>query len=73
VQSNRNIRRYAWIVIGGILVYSGLHHMMNQKLYGKVHWGDSPIMQGWPVAGLGLIEIALGGYLIWRWLKRQGI
>jgi hypothetical protein len=70
VQSNRNIHRYAWIVIGGILVYTGVRHLMTQKLYGKVNLGDSPIMEGWSVTGLGLIEIALGGYLIWRWLNR---
>ena len=70
MQSNRSISRYAWIAIGGILVYTGVQHLISQKLYGKVHWGDSPVMEGWSVAGLGLIEIVLGGFLIWRWLKR---
>jgi hypothetical protein len=70
MQRNTNIRRYAWIVIGGILVYAGLQHVLTQKLYGKVRLGDSPILEGGTVMGLGVIEVVLGVYLIWRWLKR---
>lgn len=70
MRTNRNISRYAWIVIGGILIFAGLQHMIIQKLYGKVRLGDTPVMEGWSVAGLGLLEVVLGGYLIWRWWRR---
>jgi len=66
---NRNALRYTWIVIGGGLVYTGLHLAVTQKLYGKVHVGGDPILQGWPVTGLGLAEAALGAFLIWRWWR----
>lgn len=64
-------RRLGWSVVGAVLLGSGLRHMWLPEIYGRVRLANSlPIMHGWPVALVGLLEFAGGIYLIYRMWKR---
>lgn len=59
------------MAIAGILVYSGLQHMLTQKIYGRVRLDDVPLMEGGVVALIGAAEIIAGVCLFWWWSRRR--
>lgn len=69
---NTDITRYAGMAIGIILGISGLRHMIDMKIYGRVHMaGADPLVQGWPVFLFGLLELVAGlVVLVWMYRKR---
>jgi hypothetical protein len=69
---DRSVVRHAgWMLAGVALLFSGLRHLYLQHIYGRVRLLDSvPLLQGWPVVLLGLLEFACGVWLIYRMIKR---
>jgi hypothetical protein len=67
---NPNVTRYTWIAIGGVLVYSGIRLMIVQEVPSKIRLDGIPAIEGMPVVFMGLLELALGVFLIWRWWRR---
>ena len=67
---NKDISRYGWLLVGVILAYSGVQHMITQQLFGKVRMsGSSPSLEGWPVLVIGVLELFVGIIFIVRYLR----
>jgi hypothetical protein len=73
VARGRDISRFGWMIVGAILVWSGARAMWTQEIYGRIHVpGDPPILQGWPVVAIGLVELIVGAVLLYRmWRSPQ--
>ncbi|MEJ2107125.1 MAG: hypothetical protein P8X48_07335 [Acidiferrobacteraceae bacterium] len=69
----RDISRFGWMIVGAILVWDGADAMWTREIYGRIHVpGDPPILQGWPVAAIGLVELIVGAALLYRmWRSSQ--
>lgn len=70
---NKDISRLVWMIIGIMLIISGGKHVITQHIVNRIHVGGPPLLHGWSVVLLGLIEIALGVWLIVRYLRRRNI
>lgn len=70
---NQDITRYGWIAVGIILAISGAQNMMDMKIYGRVRLaGAEPLLEGWPVFVVGLLELAAGIIaLVWVYKKTR--
>lgn len=68
---NTDITRIGWLIAGIVLAGSGVRHVVVQEMYGRVHTGgEPPLMEGWPVFGMGLAELAAGVLLLlWSWRR----
>ncbi len=66
---NKDITRLAWMLIGIMLLISGGKHVVTQHIVNRIHIGGPPSMHGWSVVVLGSAEIALGVWLIVRYLR----
>jgi hypothetical protein len=69
---NRDITQLFWMIIGIMLVISGGKHVITQQIMGRVHIaGTPPVMQGWSVVALGMLEAAIGIWMIVRYWRRK--
>ncbi len=68
----RDARRLGWPIAGIILAASGVRHMWLREIYGRIHFaGSPPVLVGWSVFLIGLVEFAIGVYLVFRLWKRR--
>ena len=68
---DEDITRFGWIVVGVILVVSGVRHALTRELYGRVRISGAPsLLTGRPVLAAGLAELALG-ILLLAWFIRK--
>jgi hypothetical protein len=71
VARGRDISRLGWMIVGAILVWSGAHSMWTQEIHGRIVMpGDPPLLQGWPVAAIGLAEVIVGVVLFYKMWRR---
>jgi hypothetical protein len=72
VKLNTDITRLGWAIVGVILAYSGINHMITLKIYTKVRMSDTPpSLEGFPVFFIGLAEVTIGVLLLaWLWRNR---
>lgn len=63
---NRDVSRFGWVLVAMILIFSGAEHALTQKLYGRVRTGGEPLLEGGLVLALGIVEVLLGAWLLWR-------
>lgn len=65
-----DITAYGWLVVGVVLVLSGLSDVFTPEIYGRVRIpGQTPMLQGWPVVMLGLGQLAVGLFMVIRFFK----
>jgi hypothetical protein len=67
-------RRLGFMLVSAVLVWDGVSKVLSGVLYGRVRMeGIPPVATGWPVRGLGALEVviglALGLWLIRGWMK----
>lgn len=69
-----DVTGYLWLVVGLVLTGSGIRLMLVRELYGRVHIADqAPLMDGWPVFGMGLAELVVGLIVLrWAWRNLRG-
>jgi uncharacterized membrane protein len=67
---NVDLTRLGWLIVGIVLSVSGIRHMIAPEIYGRVRVsGSPPLMEGWPVFLIGLVELAVGITLVVRFVK----
>ena len=71
-----NSRKTGFLLVSAVLVWDGVSKVLSGVLYGRVRMeGIPPVATGWPVRGLGGLEVviglALGFWLIRGWLKTR--
>jgi uncharacterized membrane protein len=72
MQWNPDVTRLGWLVVAIILGWTGIQHMINMKIFGKVVMpGSAPLMEGAPVFVIGLFELALGVFCLYRSIRRS--
>ncbi len=70
--SNRSGRVIGWGLVALVLVYDGLTHAATGKVWPRLKGEEIlPVMEGWPVIVLGLVEAAFGIYLGSRLLVKM--
>ena len=73
-----NSSQLGFLFVSAVLVWDGVSKVLSGVLYGRVRMeGVPPVATGWPVRGLGALELlvglVLGIWVIRVWLKnRQG-
>ena len=68
---NRDITPIGWLIVGMILIGSGVRLMIVREVYGKVRMpGQLPSIEGWPVFFGGLGEMLLGLLLVYWFLRK---
>lgn len=68
---NRDITRALWMIIGIMLIVSGGKHVLTQHIVNRMHIGGPASVQGWSAVVLGIVEIALGIWLVVRYLRQR--
>ena len=66
---NKEVERFGWVLIGMLLLFAGKEHVTTRVLYGRV--SDEPLLQGGVVFALGLVELGLGAWVLWRQFTRR--
>ena len=66
-------RRIGWTVVAIVLLVSGVNEIMVPEIYGRVRLPESePLLKGVPVILLGIVQLGLGVFLLYRqWFRRQ--
>lgn len=66
---NKDITPWLWWVVAAVLVYDGATHAVTGTVWGRIRGlGIAPVIEGWPVVALGIVEAAFGLYLGYRLL-----
>ncbi len=68
---NRDIIRPIWMIIGIMLIVSGGKHVLTQQIVNRIHIGGSPGIHGWSAVVFGSVEIAIGVWLVVRYLRQR--
>ena len=56
-----NSRRLGFSLVSAVLVWDGVSKVLSGVLYGRVRMeGIPPVATGWPVRGLGTLEVVIG-------------
>jgi uncharacterized membrane protein len=65
--------KIGWTIVAIMLVFSGIHDIMVPEIYGRVRLPESePLLKGASVVLLGIAELGLGIFLLYRqWFRRQ--
>ena len=71
-----NSKQLGFLLVSAVLVWDGVSKILSGVLYGRVRMeGVHPVTTGWPVRGLGALELlvglALGLWLLRGWLKTR--
>ena len=68
----KDITPLGWLIVGAVLIGSGIRLMLVRAIYGKVRMpGEVPALEGWPVFFAGLGEMVAGLLLIYWLLKKM--
>lgn len=69
---NPDVTRLGLFVVAIILSWSGIYHMIEMELYGKVRMpGATPFMEGGSVFMLGLVEVVIGLFCLYRAIRHS--
>lgn len=71
-RTNKGIAQFGWVLVGTLLLFSAFEHLMTQQLYGRTSPNGEPLMEGGIVIALGIVELVLGGWVLWRQFTRRG-
>ena len=64
-------KRIGWIAVAIILVIDGVSTAWTGEIFGKVRMAETgPLLQGWYVHLIGVIEALFGATLIYRFMRR---
>ena len=71
---NADITNFGWLIVGVVLGLSGIQHLLTPEIHGRVRVaGQAPLLAGWSVVGIGLVEAVLGITLaVWAYRKLHG-
>jgi len=72
VRLDTDISEFGWLIVGVVLVLSGLGDVVTPEIYGRVRMaGQAPLLEGWPVVLLGLAQMAVGALMVIRFFKNR--
>ena len=66
---NKELMRFGWVLAGMLLLFAGWEHVTTRVFYGRA--SAEPLLQGDIVFVLGLVELGLGAWVLWRLLRRR--
>ena len=66
---NKELMRFGWVLLGMLLLFAGYEHVTTRVFHGRA--SGEPLLEGSVVVVLGLVELALGAWVLWRLLKRR--
>ena len=69
---NPDVTRFGWLIVAVILGWSGIRHMTEMEIYGRVRMpGALPEIEEGPVFVIGLIELGIGVFCLYRAIKHS--
>jgi len=69
---NPDVTRFGWLIVAVVLGWSGMRHMIDMEIYGRVRLpGTSPLLAGGTVFVIGLVELAIGIFCLYRAIRHS--